>query len=456
MQELTGQACGPTMKNSTQLRKAVRHAAADKGTKEKMEKIKQVGMALSSLGIYRPLLKEPALASFARVLDTAQKGELEDFLGAYGAFIRCLSPERETSGALDFSVALRRLAEQDDNLFARQAAAGHVEERVRSAAEHDLRALSLAAGLSSAQIKEAACDRVSSKDDEAFIRDLPDFDTGASFSVEEMAKFHKANGCGVFAGFGAFKWQRGLTDGGTMIGISSPDPVRLSQLKGYDYERGVVLENTENFLKGVSANNMLLYGDRGTGKSSTVKAVFNELRVRGLRIIEVPKDCLVEFSRIIERIASVPLKFIIFIDDLSFKEDDDNYAALKAVLEGGVASRPRNTVIYATSNRRHFVKESFSERDGDDVHARDAVQEKLSLADRFGITVTFSSPDQRLYLSIVQTLAADRGLEVDGAALERGALQWALRYNGRSPRTATQYVDWAAGRLAEGQPLDDF
>lgn len=421
-----------------------------------MNTVQKARLALSSLGLYRPLLDHPAVAAFSRVLETAQGVELSSFLDAYGKFISLIAPASAGDSVLDFSYVLNTLARQNDSLFARQAASRDVEQPVRNAAARDLEALSMVLGLSPQEIKAAAGRSFDDEDSLAFIRSLPDFTTGGSLSVEEMEKFHATHGCGVFASYGAFKWQRGVSGDSSLFGISAPDPVRLSQLKGYDYERNIVLENTTDFLDGVSANNMLLYGDRGTGKSSTVKAVFNEFCGRGLRIIEVSKDCIVEFSRIIERIGSVPLKFIIFIDDLSFGDDDDNYSALKAVLEGGVAARPRNTVIYATSNRRHFVKESFSEREGDDIHARDAMQEKLSLADRFGITVTFTSPDQRLYFDIVRSLAAGRGLDVDGAQLERGAAQWALRYNGRSPRTATQYVDWVAGRIKKGLPLDDF
>lgn len=418
-----------------------------------MDSVQKTRLAMCSLGLYRGLLDDPAVDAFVQVLDTAHGGRLDAFLSAYGAFIGALAPG---AGVLDFSRAVRERVRQTDNLFTRQAAARAVEPGVRAAAGHDLDVLSQALSLSPGEIKAAARAAFDSGEADALIRALPDFTTGGGFSVEEAQNFHAKNGCGVFACFGAFQWQRGVSGDSSLFGIAQPDPVHLSQLKGYEYERGQVLSNTADFLDGYSANNLLLYGDRGTGKSSTVKAVFNQFKGRGLRIIEVSKDCIVEFSRIIARIGTVPLKFIIFIDDLSFAEDDDNYAALKAVLEGGVAARPRNTVIYATSNRRHFVKESFAERDSDDVHAGDAMQEKLSLADRFGITVTFTSPDQKRYLEIVHALAADRGLSADPADLERGAVQWALRYNGRSPRTATQYVDWATGRIGRGLPLNDF
>ena len=150
------------------------------------------------------------------------------------------------------------------------------------------------------------------------------------------------------------------------------------------------MDNTLAFLQGVESNNCLLYGDRGTGKSSTVKAILNEYYPKGLRMVELPKDKLSEFPMLVSQIASVPLKFIIFIDDLSFSDNDKSYAQLKAVLEGGLAVRPQNTLIYATSNRRHIVQESFADRQGDDIHVNDTIQETLSLSDRFGLAV--SSP----------------------------------------------------------------
>ena len=420
-----------------------------------METIRKARLALSSLGMYRPLLKDPMVAAFIRVLDAVHGSSAENFFDAYGEFIQTLSPVRGEAEVLDFSGRLRTLIHQNDSLFARQAVAGKLTDKVQKIAANDLMALSLAAAVSTADIKKAACSSLGEEIAE-LIKTLPDFTGGGVFDLTSMKDFHAKHGCGIYASYGAFQWQRGASGDSSLFGVASPDPVRLSQLKGYEYERRMVLDNTEDFLNGISANNLLLYGDRGTGKSSTVKAVFNEYRGRGLRIIEVSKDSIVEFSHIIDRIASVPLKFIIFIDDLSFNEDDDNYSALKAVLEGGVSARPNNTVIYATSNRRHFVKENFSERDSDDVHGGDAVQEKLSLADRFGITVTFVSPDQNLYFKIVRSLATDRGIQVDPAQLERGAAQWALRFNGRSPRTATQYIDWVSGRIEKGMSITDF
>ena len=409
-------------------------------------------LAFSALTVYRGLLKDGTVEKYIRLLEAVRGVDLGGFLDAYGEFFYSLAHKNADS----LSVYLTQQILYDDNLFSRQAAANgsaSVEQSVLDAAENDLALLRLAT-ISAAGIKKAAADNFECGEQERaeLLATLPEWRSGDEFlqgGVESVCEFYRQNGCGIFARYGALRWVNG-----GLSGVDEPDPIRLEGLKGYDYERGVVVDNTLEFLEGSRANNMLLYGDRGTGKSSTVKAVCNEFRDRGLRIIEVPKDSIADFTGITSRIARLPLKFIIFIDDLSFASDDDNYAALKGVLEGGLSIRPANTVIYATSNRRHFVKESFAEREGDDVHAADAIQEKLSLADRFGITVTFSAPDQKLYLAIVGRLAEERGLNIGRVQLERGALQWALIYNGRSPRTARQYVDWAEARLKSGRKFE--
>lgn len=227
--------------------------------------------------------------------------------------------------------------------------------------------------------------------------------------------------------------------------VSYPDPIRLSQLSGYDEERQEVIENTLAHINGRPANNCLLYGDCGTGKSSTVKAIANEYKDLGLRLIEIKKKQLHLIPKIIEKIGRNPLKFILFIDDLSFSEDDDDYAALKAALEGSVSSNSPNMIIYATSNRRHLVKETFSSRQGDEIHFNDTVQEFMSLSERFGLTVTFMKPDKKLYLDIVKNLAVQYGIELDEKELFMKAEAFALSRSGRSPRCAKQFIEHLKG-----------
>jgi hypothetical protein len=262
-----------------------------------------------------------------------------------------------------------------------------------------------------------------------------------------LGDHYAACGCGIYSRYIAFKWQNG-----SLHGISRPDPVSLDKLIGYQDIREEIINNTRQFLYGYPANNILLYGDRGTGKSSTVKALLNEYWPRGLRLVEVPKRQLAQFPAIIEELHRRKHRFILFVDDLSFEENETAYKDLKALLEGGVEVRPANVIIYATSNRRHLVRETFADRErntaGREIHAMDSVQEKLSLADRFGMTVIFPTPDQELFLQIAAGLARQRGIAMEQDELRQRALQWSMWHNGRSPRAARQFIDHLEGQLA--------
>ncbi|PKM81181.1 MAG: AAA+ family ATPase [Firmicutes bacterium HGW-Firmicutes-14] len=266
--------------------------------------------------------------------------------------------------------------------------------------------------------------------------------------LPDVAQFYRENGAGIFGRHLAFRWDSSET-GAYLQGIEKPDPITFNSLVGYNNERKTVIDNTEKLLQGLPANNILLYGERGTGKSSTVKALLHKFGRQGLRLVEVPKQNLSDFPRIIQLLRGRAQKFIVFVDDLSFEENESDYKYLKAILEGGLEAQPQNILIYATSNRRHLVKEFFSDREshstGDEIRIQDTMQEKLSLADRFGITVTFTSPSQSEYLAITETLAQQAGLQLPREELHRLALQWEMRYNGRSGRTARQFVDWLTG-----------
>ncbi len=266
--------------------------------------------------------------------------------------------------------------------------------------------------------------------------------------LPDLAEFYRKNGAGIFGSYHALRWVRSKGAGGFQ-GIVEPDPVTFDNLFGYRSERKIIINNTEKLLQGLPANNILLYGDRGTGKSSSVKALLHRFGSMGLRLIEVSKQDLADFPKIIHLLRQRVQKFIIFIDDLSFEENDAEYRYLKALLEGGLEARPQNVLIYATSNRRHLIKERFSDREdtalSDEKRLQDTLQEKLSLADRFGITVTFTSPAQAEYLAIVDGLTKQAGINIPKEELHRQAIQWELRYNGRSGRTARQFVDWLAG-----------
>ncbi|MEH2293801.1 ATP-binding protein [Nostoc sp.] len=265
-------------------------------------------------------------------------------------------------------------------------------------------------------------------------------------AVEELAAYYRQYGSGLFAEYRALRWQAGQ-----FIGIRYSDPIKLSALVGYESQRDALLKNTEFLLSGEMALHVLLYGSRGSGKSSLVKSLLNEYSNRSLRLLEVAKSDLKDLPKIVEHLRGVSQKFIIFVDDLSFEEDDDAFKALKVVLEGNLTARPQNVVVYATSNRRHLIREFFVDRptpkDNEEIHAWDTMQEKLSFSDRFGLTLTFEPANQKTYLMIVQHLAAQAEINITQEDLEFQALQWATRHNGRSGRTARQFVDFLKADL---------
>jgi len=257
-------------------------------------------------------------------------------------------------------------------------------------------------------------------------------------AVAELLAGHFArHGAGPFGRHRAFRW-----DGEGLRTVPNPDPVRLVGLISYEREREPLVENTRRFLAGLPAHHALLYGQPGTGKSSTVKALLNEFASAGLRLVEVAKEDLGSLPRVLGVLRGRGPRFVVFVDDLSFEEHEVEYKALKALLEGSVEEPPENVRVYATSNRRNLIREGFSDReDGDDVHAHDTMQEKQSLSARFGLRVTFPAPDQKRYLEIVEGLTRERGLEVSVEELRERALLWDRWHAGRSGRTARQFVD---------------
>ena len=246
-------------------------------------------------------------------------------------------------------------------------------------------------------------------------------------------------------GYGMFAKHHVFTvENGQLVPVRYPDPQRLDELPGYEQEREKVIANTRALLAGMPANNVLLYGDAGTGKSSTVKAIANEFAADGLRLVEVKKNQLYQIPDLMDKLAANPLKFILFIDDLSFTANDDNFAALKAILEGSVGGRARNIAVYATSNRRHLIKETLSDRTGDDIHEADTRQELMSLSARFGLTVTFQRPEKARFEVILTELAKQHGIEMPHDELLTKAEAFAIRAGGRSPRVAKQFIEQCA------------
>lgn len=267
--------------------------------------------------------------------------------------------------------------------------------------------------------------------------------------ARRVAAFFRKHGTGLFAACPGSTWV-GESEKNPLglRGIAQPDPIRLEDMVLYEKERGTLVENTRRLLAGRPACNILLYGDKGTGKSATVKALLSSMWLDGLRIVEVPLAHLTNLPKIFSILRGQPGRFVVFVDDLAFGDSCPEYTALKTVLEGGLEARPDNVVVYATSNRRNIVRQRFSERQ-DDVNERDTLEEKFSLADRFDLRLTFKTPTQEEYFTICRALLDARGIECDWDALMPRARAWTVSHNGCSPRIARQFVDLIEGETQQ-------
>lgn len=253
------------------------------------------------------------------------------------------------------------------------------------------------------------------------------------------------HGYGDMARYTMFRWD---ADSG-LIPVRHPDRIQMDDLVGYERQKAVLTQNTEAFVTGKPANNVLLVGSRGTGKSSSVKALLNQYADQGLRLVEITKHDLRNLSLIMQALRERGKKFILFMDDLSFEEFEVEYRHLKSMMEGGVETKPDNVLIYATSNRRHLIKETWSDRTGanaEDIHSWDTINEKISLSDRFGITLTFAPPNQEEYLRIVESMASKRNICLPVAELRAEAIKWETAHSGRSGRIAQQFIAHIEGR----------
>lgn len=264
-----------------------------------------------------------------------------------------------------------------------------------------------------------------------------------------VTDFYKAFGVGMFGLNKAFRIEECGDQDIRFRAINNMDKVVLSDLIGYEIQKKKLVDNTEAFVEGRKANNVLLFGDSGTGKSTSIKAIVNEYYDRGLRMIEIYKHQFKDLSNVIAQIKNRNYRFIIYMDDLSFEEFEIEYKFLKAVIEGGVETKPENILIYATSNRRHLIKETWNDRNdvenSNGMHRSDTMEEKLSLVNRFGVTINYSKPSQKEYFYIVIQLARKAGIMMPEEDLRKEANKWELSHGGISGRTAQQFVNYLLG-----------
>ena len=315
---------------------------------------------------------------------------------------------------------------------------------ILSAVKYDIDRIKEICGLKASDIKKYLSETMGRD-----LSGLPEYESGEFPCTEEYFINNCAeNGSGDFARYKAFVY---IDSEKKLVPVKKPDPIRLSDLKRYETQRKQIVDNTLCFINNKPAGNVLLYGDRGTGKSSTIKALLNEYKT--LRIVQLDKKQVSAIFDLYERLSVIPLHFIIFIDDLCFSEDDDGFFVLKQALEGSLSAKPDNVLIYATTNRRHIIKETAANRAENFVHKSDAVDDNMSLSERFGLFVTFTAPNKEQFVDIALKIARDRGINLDEEVFAAGVERFALKRGGRSPRIAKQYVDMLEGKLTLGMEL---
>lgn len=393
-----------------------------------MKDYKDFTLTAKSVVIFKNILNNKVISSFLELLET-DEDKTDKIISRYSDFVSALY---ETTD--DLSEYINSLLQNDENAFVKSAAKGDPSPLMLEALQNELDFFEKLSKITSEEI----CNSISV---DVFLPRWKNSSIKIKDEYNKKISEIKTTGYGIFAEHRMFLYKEN-----EIVPVKYPDPQRLSQMSGYELERQKVIDNTLALLNGKPCNNVLLYGDAGSGKSSTIKAIVNEYYTMGLRLIEIKKNQLYSLADVIEKLADNPLKFIIFIDDLSFSTNDNDFGALKAILEGGVAAKTENIAIYATSNRRHLVKENFSDRNGDDIHIQDTIQEINSLSARFGLKITFSKPDKDLYLSIVENLAMQYNISVDKNELVLSAEAFALRNGGRSPRTAKQFIEYLASK----------
>ena len=396
-------------------------------------KLREWNARLHGLVVFRSLLDDPVVAKLLDLTDRMEAGApgYGPVCDAVAQFEAALF-EHTTNWGSYLSAAVL----EAETVCVRQAASGTLAPALQTALASELAFLQALCGLTLDELLAAAGSATGQAQELAF---LPRWETSGidlpAAYAQRMSEVGK-KGYGMFAKHHVF-----TVENGQLVPVKYPDPQRLSELPGYEKEREKVIANTKALLAGMPANNVLLYGDAGTGKSSAVKAIANEFAPEGLRLVEVKKNQLYQIPDLMDKLAANPLKFILFIDDLSFTANDDNFAALKAILEGSVGGRAKNIAVYATSNRRHLIKETLTDRTGDDIHEADTRQELMSLSARFGLTVTFQRPEKARFETILAELAKQHGIDMPMDQLLVKAEAFAIRAGGRSPRVAKQFIE---------------
>lgn len=390
------------------------------------KKLQEIDLALNSLVVFRRLLTNEVILPLRALLDTETMDPMIQ-LRQYTEFIT-----RLYARSTNLTEYIFRLICEDDNFYVRAAARGdEIEEMLQACVQNELAILQRLARIRPHELLKEV----------SYYGILPEWkNSDLDFGAEYHARLRQIGkyGYGIYAANPMF-----VIRDEKIVPVKYPDRVQLSALSGYEAERQAVIDNTAALLHGKHAQNVLLYGDAGTGKSTTVKAIVNACFSEGLRLIQITKADLPLLPEIMEQIHDNPLKFVLFVDDLSFAPGDDSFGILRAVLEGSVAERPANTVIYAASSSRYLEPADFAEADSA-APVPDVMPEQQALAARFGIRISFRRPDREAYLDFVHVLAEQYDVQMETAALDQAAESFAQRCGGRSPRAAKQLIEQLA------------
>ena len=387
---------------------------------------------LFTLSIFSNILKDKAIVNLLGVFSYSAKSLSEAVL-YYSKFLKVLY---ESPFEGDFSLYLNDLIKHDENVFTKNISAKNpLNENIINAAKKELEILFELSKINSQKIKEVLKKQFENSDE--IVNLLSDFTSDTPVvDYSTLCSYVEANCYGLYAKYGAFIY----TKDNVLEYVEKTDDITFNDLKDYKTQQNTLIENTKLLLSGKVANNILLYGDRGCGKSSSVKAIYNEFKNSGLKIVQILKSNLNNLDKLLDKLSKIPAKFIVFIDDLSFSQDDENLSAVKSALEGALSKRSDNIVIYATTNRRNIVKETFSSREGNEVHLADTIDENASLSDRFGVTLTFLAPNKDKFLEIARKIAQDENIQI-GEDFDIKAERFALLKASRSPRVARQFIN---------------
>ena len=385
---------------------------------------------LRGLSAFRSLLDTPMLKDALQLLDAAARRDGEGALAAYDQMFYRLKAE----GYSGLGTWMWDTLRYTETPYGDLAGSGRSDPELEGAALRDAETLLQLAQLGAEDIR-VALKPILTEEYVSVLDNLPAWETETPFPFEELAAFYQENGAGLYAKYRAFLWEEGR-----LVPVADPDCPHPVELLGYDQQRKQVLDNTRLLVEGKPSNNVLLFGDGGTGKSATVKSMLYLPGMENLRLIEIQKENLVGMPRLIRSLAGRRQSFILFIDDLAFDQDDKTYSSLKTILEGGLEKRPLNVAIYATSNRRHLVRQTFSDRAGDEVDAFETISEKTALAERFGLRIPYMTMSKSEYLALIDHLAGLYHVEMNREVLHAKAMEWEIRHAGRTPRVARQFI----------------